>query len=300
MRKLTVILTLYSFGAFGQQFPTVIDSISPTGTFSTEVMVEGGFELIGISEDYNSFDLSKVERLYEDHLHRSVRFIFDNGEPEIIYDADSTFEDIEFDFDIPPTEMPPPPPPVPNPVRKYRLGSSLRVVVDTSQIVSVPDYTDNSFVNLHEGETVKEIYESELTFLSKYYKPSTKLVEAYPVLIKNVSDSVRNIETQEGWIYMIQEALNEQGNWQPIEYIDYRAVCGNSFGNSKLLPNEYLISKIYKYAGDFETKLRVKFSTHKEVYYSNEFTGRINRSQFELPEYLSDKKEHLNEHFLEN
>lgn len=273
MQKLTVILILLSFGAFGQQFPTVIDTLPPTGVFSTSVMIEGGFELIGISEDYTSFDLSKVERLYEDHLHRSVRFIFDNGEPEIIYDADSIFEDIEFDIDIPPTEMPPPPPPVPNPVKKYRLGSSLQIVVDTSQIMSIPDYTDNSFVNLHGGETVKNIYESELTFLSKYYKPSTKLVEAYPVLIENISDSVTNIETQEGWIYMIQEALDEQGNWRPIEYIDYRAVCGNSYGNSKLLPDEYLISKVYKYDGDFETQLRVKFATHKEVYYSNEFTA---------------------------
>lgn len=298
MRKITIILTLLSFGVFGQQFPTVNDTIPPTGVFSTSIMIEGGFELIGISEDYNSFDLSNVERLYEDHLHRSVRFILYKGEPQIINDADSTYENNEFDIDIPPTEMPPPP--VPNPFRKYRLGSSLRIVVDTSQIVSVPDYTDNSFVSLQEGETVKEMYESELTFLSKYYKPSTKLVEAYPLLIENISDSVANIETQEGWIYMIQEALDKQGNWRPVEYIDYRAVCGNSYGSSKLLPDEYLISKIYKYAGDFETQLRVKFATYKEVYYSNEFPGRINRSQFELPEYLITRTEHLNEHFLEN
>lgn len=296
MWNLTIILTLFSFRAFGQQFPTVIDSLAPTGIFSTTIMVEGGFKLVGISEDYTSFDLSNVERLDDDHFHRSVRFIFDNGEPEINCNDNLIFDDL----DIPPTETPISLTLAPNPGINYKFDSSFKVMVDTSQVVSMPDYTDNSFVKLQGGESIKEIYESKTVFLSKYYKPSTKLVEAYPVLIENITDSVANIETQEGWIYMIQEAMDEKGKWRPIEYIDYRAVCGNSYGNSKILPNEYLISKIYKYSGDFQTKLRVRFASHKEVYYSNEFYGRINCSQFELPEYFADQDQHLNGHFLDN
>jgi hypothetical protein len=153
---------------------------------------------------------------------------------------------------------------------------------------------------LHSGETISEIVQSEKDFLTKYYRPSNRLFEGYPVLIENLTDSIANIETKEGWIYIIQEAKDQDGMWRPIEYIDYRAVCGNSFGNSKLLPGEYLISKVYRYQGEFQTMLRLRFSTYKEVYFSNEFPGSINLSQFQKPDFLPMEYVGLNEHFLGN
>ena len=94
--------------------------------------------------------------------------------------------------------------------------------------------------------------------------------------------------------------MNEQGEWKPIEYVDYRAVCGNSFWSEKLPPKHYLISKIYRYDGELNTKIRIRFVTENEIFISNEFTGKINPSQFEVPEFLPLFTDDVNKHFLKN
>lgn len=298
MRILTVILLILSFSAFGQNFPVILDPLDPKGKLSTIYMIQGGFEIIGISDNFETFRPETFKNI--NYQNDSVSF---NHAP-IIYDTDEVFDttsitiDLVFDDEIPPNEQPPPPPPVAETIKPYSFGTGLLIRVNTSQIISIPDYTDNAIVNLHGGESVRAIYESELDFLGKYYSPSTNMAEGYPVLIENISDSTWNIDTQEGWVFMIQEAKNEQGEWKPIEYIDYRAVCGNSFWSEKLPPKHYLISKIYRYDGKFSTKLRVRFVTENQIFISNEFPGKINPSQFEVPEFLPLFTDNLNEHFL--
>ena len=49
--------------------------------------------------------------------------------------------------------------------------------------------------------TIKESY-------SKYYKPSRKLNQAFPVFIFNQSDSIISLDLKEDWFFMIQEAKN--------------------------------------------------------------------------------------------
>ena len=263
-------------------------------------MLQGGFEIIGLSNNYQTFRPETFDNInyHNDSVtHEHLPIIFDYEE---VLDTTSLTIDLVFDDEIPPTEQPPPPPPIIKFNTPYLPGTGLRIIVDTSQIISIPDYTDNSGVNLHGGESVKEIYESELNFLDKYYSPSTTMVEGYPVLIENISDSVWNIDTQEGWVFMIQEAMNEHGEWKPIEYIDYRAVCGNSYWTEKLPPKYYLISKIYRYTGEFKTKLRIRFVTEHQIFISNEFEGTINYSQFNVPEFLPIFTDNINEHFLNN
>ncbi|MEQ9217742.1 MAG: hypothetical protein RLO17_06865 [Cyclobacteriaceae bacterium] len=295
MWKLTTAFIFLTFYGNAQPFPVVKDTIVSEGLLNTRVMMEGGFDLIAVSNDFTSFDIAKAEQLNQQHLYRRLNFIFENGEPEV------GTEDVTFEpYEEQPTEQPPPPPPITIFEKDFTLGNHFKVRVDFTQLVSKPDYSEYMFADPHGGETFREMYESEITFLSKYYKPPKKIVDAYPVLIENISDTVRNVETLEGWIFILQEAKDKEGNWRPIEYIDYRAVCGNSHGNEKILPDEYLISKIYRYNGNFQTKLRVRFSTHKEVYFSNEYDGWINYSQFEIPEYLYEMSDNLNENFLTN
>tara|TARA_Y100001972_G_C7627595_1_gene314886 strand:+ start:57 stop:959 length:903 start_codon:yes stop_codon:yes gene_type:complete len=300
MRTLPVILLILSFSAFGQKFPVILDPLEPNGNLSTIHMIQGGFEIIGISDNFETFRPETFDNI--NYRNDSVT----HSHAPIIYDVDEVFDttsitiDLVFDDEIPPNEQPPPPPTVTEAIKPYSFGSGLLIRVDTSQIISIPDYTDNAIVNLHGGESVREIYESELDFLDKYYSPSTNMVEGYPVLIENISDSIWNIDTQEGWVFMIQEAKNDQGEWKPIEYIDYRAVCGNSFWSEKLLPSHYLISKIYRYDGEFRTKLRVRFVTENQIFISNEFVGMINPSQFEAAEFLPLVTDNINEHFLKD
>lgn len=62
---------------------------------------------------------------------------------------------------------------------------------------------------------------------------------------------------------------NPDFNYPEFEVIE-QTVCGNSFGNAKLLPNECILTNIYKYDGTKQTK------------------------------HLADQKEYLNEHFVQN
>jgi len=59
---------------------------------------------------------------------------------------------------------------------------------------------------------------------------------------------------------------------------------------------KYIIS----YKGNYKTKLRVRFATYKNVYFSNEYIGLINLNQFETPKFLINKGESLNNHFLKS
>ena len=298
MRIVTIILFSICFKLQGQQFPVVVDTVQAEDEIKTEKMLEGGFELISISNNYQEFRISQAERLNKEHLYRRYKYVEKCGESNTVNIPNIEYEDSI--SEIPSTVQPPPPSPVPDPKKTYKVGKSLKVIVNVNQVVAISDYTDNSKIMNYDGETVGDIYESEISFLSKYYKPSNHMVKGYPVMIQNISDSLKSIETQEGWIYMIQEAIGPDGKWKPIEYIDYSVVCGASRGASKLIPGEYLITKIYKYSGNYKTKLRIRFSTYKEVYFSNEFVGSINLSQFEIHSHLPELTDNINEHFLKD
>jgi len=96
----------------------------------------------------------------------------------------------------------------------------------------------------------------------------------------NTTDSTFNASRQDMSLIMIQEALDKDGNWQPIEYWVYSG-CGNSyFYPLELIPNTCVLVPIIKYTGDYETKIRLKFKYDKKVIYSTSFNGSIQKSQF--------------------
>lgn len=104
--------------------------------------------------------------------------------------------------------------------------------------------------------------------------------EYFTAYLINASDSTLKASKQDGSLIMIQEALNEDGTWQPIEYWVYSG-CGNSYFNPlNLQPNEYLMIPIRKYSGNFETKIRLKCRFGGTMEYSRSFKGSIKKSQF--------------------
>ncbi len=97
--------------------------------------------------------------------------------------------------------------------------------------------------------------------------------------INNTSSKI-DIDLQDGSLMMIQEALNENGKWEPIEYWVYSG-CGNSYFHSlELNPGEYTIIPIPVYKGEFKTKIRLKYVRNDIVYYSKAFEGSISPNQF--------------------
>lgn len=90
----------------------------------------------------------------------------------------------------------------------------------------------------------------------------------------NTSDRIE-LHHQDYKIYILQEAMDENGLWKPIEYWE-SSDCGNSFGDIKIEPNEIIETKTTKYQGNFKTKIRFKLSENNKVYYSNSLDSSIN------------------------
>jgi len=110
------------------------------------------------------------------------------------------------------------------------------------------------------------------------WESNKKLVRGFPVYIFNPTNNAVRLKHQDGRVMMIQEALDSNGQWKPIEYWQF-SDCGNSYGGVILRPNYYLMTKAVKYKGPFETLLRLKLINKDVIIYSKPFKGSINLSQ---------------------
>ncbi|MFT3794963.1 hypothetical protein [Flavobacterium sp.] len=134
--------------------------------------------------------------------------------------------------------------------------------------------------------------------MKAYFKTIDSLkatpVNAYPVLVYNASDTIQLVKKRltDNGLEMIQEALDSDGIWKPIEFLYEPYACGTGHADFLILPKHYLAAAILKYAGDFKTKIRVKIRSQDKIYYSNEIPGSINRSQFDqniVKEFLKQR-----------
>lgn len=123
-----------------------------------------------------------------------------------------------------------------------------------------------------------KVAEKEYTrYLNKKFKYRDDFVECLPLLVLNKSTDT--ILTR---FKFIQEAKDMDGIWKPIECYYNFGGCGNPESYYyKHVSKKYIVFPIIKYYGNFKTKIRVKVFNKGNVYYSNEFSGYINQSQFD-------------------
>ena len=166
----------------------------------------------------------------------------------------------------------------------------IHVIVDTSYVACASGfeyeyipYSGDVFANgLINGKapTKKqlEIFDKEYSkYSDKKDKQKSDFVECYPLLVLNESK-----DTVFARFKFIQEAKDKNGKWKPIECYDNFGGCGNPESYYyKLISKRYVVFPVIKYYGAFKTKLRVKLFNKGNVYYSNEFTGFVNYSQFD-------------------
>lgn len=148
------------------------------------------------------------------------------------------------------------------------------LVVDTVNTLPLELYLDN--LGLPE-----EIVDFKIDSIHKINKYDYVAFESMPVYIINRDTVDHVLKFQDGSVFMIYEALDSLGNWKPIEYWNIAVFCGNSYYEKVIKPDFYLVSKVLKYEGDYQTKLRLKFRNFDEVAYSESFSGTINYSQFD-------------------
>lgn len=129
-------------------------------------------------------------------------------------------------------------------------------------------------------------------------------IAAHTVRLINQTEDTLFFSAQDSRLYTQIEAMNEEGEWLPIE-IFRSSDCGNSYHSVFLIPNHEWSWTVPEFEGGIVTKLRIKvyniytrtinqerenqddyYYPHRfdnsetfEVY-SEEWTGRINPSQF--------------------
>ncbi|MBO9620077.1 MAG: hypothetical protein J7539_13695 [Niabella sp.] len=162
-----------------------------------------------------------------------------------------------------------------------RRKSGLEIFADTTQCLTI-DLEDYSWFRStvylpSEGYRVDSVKTKEL--YARWLQRPRNYIQAVPVFLANNTNDTLFLDFQDHNALMIQEALDENGNWRPIEYWQY-SKCGNSYGETGILPHYFIMVKVNKYYGDFETLLRVKLRNGEKVIYSNSFKGSINKAQF--------------------
>jgi hypothetical protein len=163
--------------------------------------------------------------------------------------------------------------------------SGFQIFVDTMNELSIESgYSNYPFLTFWDTINNKKRFEDSLRQNIEWenWKRNKKYVKALPVYIINQTKKSIVISEQETELFLIQEALDKNGKWKPIEYMTF-SDCGDSFSEYILRPNYYLMTKVYKYKGGFETLIRIKMASDTIITYSKPFRGSINLSQFNIP-----------------
>lgn len=116
----------------------------------------------------------------------------------------------------------------------------------------------------------------------KIWVDTTQIIngDSYPVYIINNSN-LWHISNMDPEFPILMQAMDRNGEWRHIEYRINFKICGGLF--HFLEPKSYFVTSARKYEGNFKTKFRLKFKQKGKFVYSNEFSGSINESQFEIP-----------------
>lgn len=159
-------------------------------------------------------------------------------------------------------------------------ADSIKTIVDASQLFA-DKYQQQIPFDYYIYEQDKN---GKIIPIEPYTYPYDSVIKI-PVFLINETDSIMIIENHDGKLILIQEALDRNGEWTPIEYFNFSG-CGNSYGEYFLAPDKLLMFGLRRYQGEFKTKFRVRLKVSNTNVFSNVFEGSINEGQFEEMEKL--------------
>jgi hypothetical protein len=110
--------------------------------------------------------------------------------------------------------------------------------------------------------------------------------KAVVIRLINRSEQTKAFSACDSSLYIVQEALDRQGQWKPLERFPDTS-CGNSFHRVFLESNEYWEFFAIVRSGQLKTKLRFRLEAGREegnavgggALYSNEYEGSIDPSE---------------------
>ena len=175
-------------------------------------------------------------------------------------------------------------------MKKFKILFFILIAIKSfGQLTEMPLIKNKITFNFKPNDSIKLKFENTEKTTEKIKIITDSFSEKYIVFIKNISNIEIKLNTiDNSTLEIILEALNENNEWKPVEYIEY-PWCGNSYFDHTFKPQSFIKITSGKYNGDFETKLRYKLKNYNDIYYSNIFVGKINKLQF-IKKHLSDKE----------
>jgi hypothetical protein len=183
-------------------------------------------------------------------------------------------------------------------VRKYRFSDTIFLdrKYEKNDSAIAKDYFYEKWYHAC-GDTVRsdgfEVFPDYKTKLN-YNKWNEKDNYYYPVYIVNQTISNKLFIAKDSYFFGIQEALDSNYNWSPIEKRGFD-FCGNGYYGLKIHPGEFALCLFPVYKGTYKTKIRVRISIGDNIYVSAPFEGTINYNQFHFNKKEYDYKMVLDE-----
>lgn len=103
--------------------------------------------------------------------------------------------------------------------------------------------------------------------------------DGFRVWLINGTSAEVAIDAQDSRLPIVREALNADGQWQPIEYLPH-SWCGNSYHQVFLPSGKAWAFVAPRYEGPMSTRMRFRLDAPGGPVYSGEFRGRIDPAQF--------------------
>lgn len=174
---------------------------------------------------------------------------------------------------------------------ELRNDDGLSIIIDTTQLVDCEEpvfwikkdrkYYPSDLIQYYENGEIKSTKSSSLKGLT---------FKGYPVYILNLTDEEITLRYPKWRIKLIQEALNKNNQWIPIEQLfTLPKGQGLPFTVHTLKPGQFIITNIFTYKSDYQTQIRIKVINGDKIYYSKPFIGSINYSQI-----LANNKYNIN------
>ena len=155
---------------------------------------------------------------------------------------------------------------------------------------------ENSIENLNVED--KQIPKSKVRTIIIFAE--IKNDSTFSVYLKNNLEEKLILIPQDNSMYVIQEALNENKEWKPIEFFGY-STCGNSYDRKMdFIPNQIIELSSKKYQGSYSTKIRFKVLLNDQIYYSNILSSTINENKFEKSKWYKKMVSIYKERYSEN
>lgn len=150
------------------------------------------------------------------------------------------------------------------------------------------DFRDNQRHNSYRGINASQPIEPTSTCRGLFLLAQPEVVTAFGqrpgmrVVLVNATDIPIAFSSCDGAIHLVQEALDENAQWRPIEF-RRGSMCGNSYYRVMLAPNRFWAFPAPRYRGSMPTLLRFTLTSGGQRIRSNIFNGSVNPAQFDHP-----------------